>query len=85
MMTQEEYAALLDGAEIAVTSACPACGQRGNVTIRRVLQAKPVGSFSLAGAQMKFSAIDALEARCGACGHKGPAAPKEPADSVGPS
>lgn len=84
MMTQGQYADLLDGAVIPVTSACPSCGLRGQVTVRKILRAKPVGSFSLAGVQMKFSAYEDLEAACGACGASGPAAPKAAAqDSEG--
>jgi len=76
MMTRDEYDRMMDGAVIQVTTACPVCHERGQVSVRKVLRAKPVGSFSLAGAQMKFSAYDDLEYSCAGCGAKGPAEPR---------
>jgi hypothetical protein len=48
---------------------CPNCGLRSRdepdvMVVEEVLTAKPVGSFSLAGAQMKFSATKSLRLRC---------------------
>ena len=76
MMTQEEYARLMDGETIPVTTACPGCGQRGNVTITKKYKAKDIGTFSLAGQQMKFSVREILEMACGACGDTGEAVPR---------
>lgn len=42
-----------------------------------MLVAKPVGSFSLAGNQLKFSAREVWVYRCLGCKAEGPAAPKE--------
>lgn len=49
---------------------CPQCGEAGKLGIYRVLMAKPIGSFSLSGAQMKVSAQDAPVLACGHCGLK---------------
>lgn len=46
---------------------CPQCGSRDAISLRPVLVAKPVGSFSLAGAQMKVSAQTGAVVECG-CG-----------------
>lgn len=51
------------------TACCPRCG--GKVELCRYLEAKPIGSFSLAGAQMKFSARELWKFRCNACGCNG--------------
>lgn len=54
------------------TSPCPQCGEVGKLRIeyRDKLVAKPLGSFSLAGAQMKVSArrVQAPFLCCDACG-----------------
>lgn len=49
--------------------ACPACGHEG-MKVKWKLVAKPVGTFSLAGRQMKFSACEAPVLYCpnGECG-----------------
>lgn len=46
---------------------CPACGTTA-LTLRTTLVARPLGSFSLAGAQTKISAVQVAEVRCAACG-----------------
>jgi hypothetical protein len=46
---------------------CPECGTVGTVALRPVMVAKPLGSFSLAGAQMKVSARQGWELACSAC------------------
>lgn len=46
---------------------CPKCGTENTVEVRRGLQARPIGSFSLAGNQMKFSAREVAIATCTAC------------------
>lgn len=48
-----------------------------DVEVMRMLVAKPVGSFSLAGNQLKFSAREVWVYRCLGCKAEGPAAPKE--------
>ncbi len=45
---------------------CPQC--QGKLTCSWGLSARPVGSFSLAGAQLKFSATETAAVDCGACG-----------------
>lgn len=47
---------------------CPCCDATGTVTVRLLLAAKPIGSFSLAGAQVKVSAVTRAVAECSACG-----------------
>lgn len=52
---------------------CPECGVSSRVdpaamVIEDCLVAKPIGSFSLAGAQMKVSAHAMLRLRCVRCG-----------------
>jgi ribosomal protein L37E len=55
------------------TARCATCGAL--VELRRYLQAKPLGTFSLSGSQLKVSAYERWEARCTACGFTGPATP----------
>jgi hypothetical protein len=52
-VNRDEFGALPVGSVLATASACPSCGVRGSVELTIVLQAKPVGTFSLAGQQMK--------------------------------
>lgn len=47
---------------------CPKCGMTGDLYIAIELVAKPVGAFSLAGAQTKFSGKVLPVLRCGDCG-----------------
>jgi hypothetical protein len=47
--------------------ACPVCGA-DTLVIEQRIEAKPIGSFSLAGAGMKFSATRWPWIRCTACG-----------------
>ena len=42
--------------EAARVTPCPLCGEK-SLTLSYQLYAKPIGSFSLSGQQMKFSAI----------------------------
>jgi hypothetical protein len=56
------------------TARCPQDGSL--VQLRRRLKARPPGTFSLAGSQMKFSATEIWEARCTLCPWTGPAAPE---------
>lgn len=53
--------------QMAAETACPACGHDG-MTMTWRLRAKPVGSFSLSGASMKFSANEVPYIECPACG-----------------
>lgn len=47
---------------------CPRCGSQGTLAVGVQLVAKPIGSFSLAGAQDKVSAVEVARADCSACG-----------------
>lgn len=52
----------------AETSQCPRChAGPGTLQIRSTLQARPIGEFSLAGAQMKVSAVEVPVLTCSAC------------------
>jgi hypothetical protein len=53
------------------TAHCPQDG--GLVELCRRLEAKPIGTFSLAGVQMKFSALETWAARCTTCSWAGSA------------
>lgn len=46
---------------------CPWCVRQGGLEIIRGFVAKPIGTFSLAGAQMKLSMIEAPLLRCTLC------------------
>lgn len=46
---------------------CPKCGGEDTVEVRRGFVAKPLGTFSLAGAQMKVSAHEVAIATCTEC------------------
>jgi hypothetical protein len=48
-------------------SPCPVCGAHGTLRLSQTLQAKPLGTFSLAGAQMKVSAQLRPVLSCTAC------------------
>lgn len=50
--------------EWASAQTCPQCGNTG-FRVEFVLVAKPLGTFSLAGAQMKTSAVRAPKIICG--------------------
>lgn len=76
-MNRDEFSALPVGSVLATASACPSCGVRGSVELTIILQAKPVGTFSLAGQQMKFSAARTARYDCTECGATGPAQPKD--------
>lgn len=47
---------------------CPRCQRRNEMEVRGVLAVKPVGSFSLAGNGIKFSAQSLAQMACNACG-----------------
>ncbi len=51
---------------------CPNCQATGTIVIDFELRARPIGSFSLAGAQMKVSAEQVAIAECTACGARTP-------------
>lgn len=59
------------------STSCPKCGQTGSLEVCQVLQARKIGTFSLAGAQMKVPARVVWQYRCTACGAQGEAEPKE--------
>lgn len=46
---------------------CPECGAAGTVALRPALIVQPLGSFSLAGVQLKVSAREGWELACSAC------------------
>lgn len=58
-----------------VSGSCPECGAE-KLRIKMRLRAAPVGSFSLAGAQVKFSASGWPYLVCGGCGIFTPAKQK---------
>jgi hypothetical protein len=62
---------------VPATNPCPECRESGGMAVREVLVAKPLGTFSLSGTQMKVSARWGWEFRCGKCGASAPAAPKD--------
>lgn len=47
---------------------CPDCGATGSLTLSTALVAKPMGTWSLAGAQLKTSAREVAVLACSACG-----------------
>jgi len=49
---------------------CKYCGPEFPLRIERRLEARPIGSFSLAGAQMKLSAREWPYAVCDGCGRE---------------
>lgn len=49
-------------------SRCPSCGEPGTLSLGSALVAKPIGTFSLAGAGMKVSAVLRPTLSCSACG-----------------
>ena len=48
-------------------SPCPECKIQGVLRLTKVLQVKPIGDYSLAGVQLKFSAIERPVLSCLAC------------------
>lgn len=46
---------------------CPNCETENSITITRALSARQIGTFSLAGAQMKVSAHSVARAECSVC------------------
>ncbi len=54
-------------------SPCPSCGSTGTLSLDQVFEAKPVGSYSLAGVMVKAVARHRPVLRCSACGldHRG--------------
>jgi DNA-directed RNA polymerase subunit RPC12/RpoP len=54
---------------------CPECRSL-NLFVKEILQTKDIGTFSLAGNQLKFSAKMVWIYKCADCGATGPAAEK---------
>ncbi len=54
--------------KIELDRPCPRCAESGGLRIELRLVAKPIGSFSLSGAQMKFSVQERVALVCGRCG-----------------
>lgn len=65
----------VDDGWLLTTTPCPHCAKR-TVMVREIIVAKPIGSFSLAGVQMKFSARKSWTYHCNSCGTDGNAEPK---------
>lgn len=63
------------GRRIPIEGACPMCGRREVVEVWQTLRAKPLGSHSLSGSQVKFSARSIWRYECYACGASGEATP----------
>jgi hypothetical protein len=59
--------------KLRTSSRCPTCRVRHVVDIEVVAEARPLGTFSLAGAQMKASMRYAFRYKCTACPANGPA------------
>jgi hypothetical protein len=53
--------------EAARATPCPVCGEK-SLTLSYQIAAKPIGSFSLSGQQMKFSAFRYAAVTCGTDG-----------------
>ena len=53
-----------------VDATCRHCDTHGMIYVELRLEARPVGSFSLSGAQVKVSASGHPYAVCAACGHE---------------
>lgn len=49
-----------------ITKPCPRC-HKTKLELKWWLEAKPIGTFSLAGQQMKFSAFENAAIRCRGC------------------
>ena len=64
-----------DGEDV-VSTACPGCNTRFALLMRLGLAAKPLGTFSLSGTQMKVSARTAYLLRCTVCPWTGEGDPK---------
>lgn len=52
--------------EVVDQQTCPECGG-GRLNLERELVAKPIGTYSLAGQQMKLTTTTEWVARCGLC------------------
>ncbi len=53
--------------EAALPHPCPNCGE-ARLTLSWWMIAKPIGDFSLAGRQLKFSVVQNAAILCGGCG-----------------
>ncbi len=47
---------------------CPGCAAAGTVTVQPVLEGKPLGTYSISGAQPKAVAEGKVALTCSACG-----------------
>lgn len=57
--------------EMLEAQPCPSCGGQGTMTLVEKFVARPLGSHSLAGAQIKVSAVKAMVVSCSGCGKSG--------------
>lgn len=54
--------------EMPLPHPCPECGTTGSLNVRTMFAAKPFGSLSLAGVQVKTEARKVAEVTCSHCG-----------------
>lgn len=73
-LTQSELAALPVGAEFTVTAPCPLCGL-AKLTVKVILRANKLGTYSLAGVQTKVTARRGYQYHCSNCDAYGKADP----------
>jgi hypothetical protein len=71
---QEEPMTTYDRPTLRASSAAPCCNKRYVVDLYPVLQVKPLGTYSIAGAWPKVVATETWEYRCTNCGATGAAA-----------
>jgi hypothetical protein len=58
-------------AKIRASSGCPSCHRRHVVDVHEVLEAKPTGTYSIAGAWPKLVAVSTWQYTCTNCGATG--------------
>lgn len=66
---------LVNWSDYRGSAQCPKCGELNRMQVRQEFKADPIGDFSLAGGQSKFSGEIVWVYRCLACGAYGPAEP----------
>lgn len=78
-MTPEEVeefqSGLVSWSDYRGSQPCPKCGELNRMQVRQEFKTSPVGSYSLAGVQMKFSGQVVWVYRCQECGAHGSAEP----------
>lgn len=66
-----------------VTTPCPECKMRNVVDVREAFILADVGTFSLAGSGLNFSARKAWLYKCSSCGAQGTGEPKDGTEQEG--